>query len=137
MIGIGRYPDQHFVDTKEEVDELAKRFVQRNIDAYFGCAKFGPLNNRTHENAKYFRALWMDIDCGPTKGIPDEKGIIKGYLDQQTGLDEFKKFCSAVGLPKPILISSGYGIHAYWLLEKTISRREWEPLADRLRELCT
>jgi hypothetical protein len=136
VMGIGKYPDQNFVDTKEEVEELAQRFVKRKIDVFFGCAKYGPLNNRTHENAKYFRALWMDIDCGPTKGVPDEKGIIKGYLDQQTGLDEFKKFCNTVGLPRPILVSSGYGIHAYWLLEQTVSRREWEPLANRLRELC-
>lgn len=136
MIGIGKYPDQHFVNTKEEVEELAQHFVSRRIDVFFGCAKFGPLKNRTHENAKYFRALWMDIDCGPTKGVPDEKGIIKGYLDQQTGLDELKKFCVTVGLPKPILVSSGYGVHAYWLLEETVSRREWEPLANRLRELC-
>ena len=136
VMGLGRYPDQKFVDTKEQVEELAQQFVERKIDVFFGCAKYGPLNNRTHENAKYFRALWMDIDCGPTKGVPDEKGIIKGYLDQQIGLDEFKKFCSAVGLPKPILVSSGYGIHAYWLLEETVSRTEWEPLANRLRELC-
>lgn len=136
MIGIGKYPDQHFVNTKKEVEELAQHFVSRRIDVFFGCAKFGPLKNRTHENAKYFRALWMDIDCGPTKGVPDEKGIIKGYLDQQTGLDELKKFCVTVGLPKPILVSSGYGVHAYWLLEETVSRREWEPLANRLRELC-
>ncbi len=135
-MGIGKYPDQNFVDTKEEVEELAQQFVSRKIDVFFGCAKYGSLNNRTHENAKYFRALWMDIDCGPTKGVPDKKGIIKGYLDQQTGLDEFKKFCIAVGLPRPILVSSGYGIHAYWLLEETVSRREWEPLANRLRELC-
>jgi hypothetical protein len=136
VMGIGKYPDQNFVDTKEEVEELAQQFVSRKIDVFFGCAKYGSLNNRTHENAKYFRALWMDIDCGPTKGVPDKKGIIKGYLDQQTGLDEFKKFCIAVGLPRPILVSSGYGIHAYWLLEETVSRREWEPLANRLRELC-
>jgi len=137
VIGIGKYADQHFVDTREEVEELAKRFTERKIGAFFGCAKFGSLNNRTHENAKYFRALWMDIDCGPTKGVPDSKGIIKGYLDQQTGLDELKKFCITVGLPRPILVSSGYGVHAYWLLDKTISRREWEPLANRLRELCS
>lgn len=136
VMGIGRYPDQSFVDTREEVEELAKIFVDKKIDAYFGCAKFGALNNRTHENAKYFRALWMDIDCGPAKGVPDEKGVVKGYLDQQTGLNEFKKFCITVGLPRPILVSSGYGIHAYWLLQETIPRAEWIPLANRLRELC-
>ena len=136
VIGIGRYPDQHLVDTREELDAYTKNFNERKIDAYFGCAKFGPLNNRTHENATYFRALWVDIDCGPTKATPNEKGVIQGYIDQQTGIAELKKFCMAVGLPKPILVSSGYGAHAYWLLDKTISRREWEPLAERLAELC-
>lgn len=136
VLGIGRYPDQKFYDTRAEVDKQVEALVKRGFDAYFGCAKFGPLNNRTHENVAYVRALWMDIDCGPTKAVPDEKGIIKGYIDQITGLNEFGKFCRNVGLPKPILVSSGYGIHAYWLLEETISRLEWKPLANRLRELC-
>ena len=136
VLGIGRYPDQKFYDTRAEVDQQVEALVKRGFDAYFGCAKFGPLNNRTHENVAYVRALWMDIDCGPTKAVPDEKGIIKGYVDQPTGLNEFGKFCKNVGLPKPILVSSGYGIHAYWLLEETVSRLEWEPLANRLRELC-
>jgi len=103
---------------------------------FFGCATFGPLNTRTHDNVAFVRALWMDIDCGPTKAVPDEKGVIKGYIDQATGLSELKKFCKSVGLPQPILVSSGYGIHAYWLLEETLVRRDWEPLANRLRELC-
>jgi ketosteroid isomerase-like protein len=136
VLGIGRYPDQKFYDTRAEVDQQVEALVKRGFDAYFGCAKFGPLNNRTHENVAYVRALWMDIDCGPTKAVPDEKGIIKGYVDQLTGLNEFGKFCKNVGLPKPILVSSGYGIHAYWLLEETVNRLEWEPLANRLRELC-
>lgn len=136
VVGIGTYVDQRFVETREEVDEIARAFVAKGVNAYFGCAKFGPLPNRTHENALHFRALWMDIDCGPTKGVPDKNGRIQGYLDQDIGLKEFQRFCAAVGLPKPILVNSGYGIHAYWLLEETISRREWEPLSQRLRELC-
>jgi hypothetical protein len=136
VLGIGKYPDQHLVDTREELEELTKHFNDLGIDAYFGCAKFGPLNNRTHENAKYFKSLWIDIDCGPSKAEPNAKGVIQGYIDQATGLQELKKFCSVVGLPKPILISSGYGIHAYWVLDQTISRLQWEPLAKRLAELC-
>ena len=137
VFGYGKYPDQRFVETREEVEEIAKEFAANGVDAYFGCAKFGPLPTRTHENALFFRALWMDIDCGPTKGVPDDKGRIKGYLDQSIGLQEFQRFCIAVGLPKPILVNSGNGIHAYWLLQETITRREWEPLSQRLRELCT
>jgi len=89
VMGIGRYPDQKFVDTREELNAIAERFVANGVDTYFGCAKYGPLNNRTHANATYFRALGMDIDCGPTKAAPDEKGVIKGYIDQATGLSEF------------------------------------------------
>ena len=136
VLGIGRFPDQRFADTREEAEEIIQEFVGKKIDAYFGCAKFGEADDRTHDNAKYFRALWMDIDCGPTKGVPNSKGKIDGYLDQHIGLAEFKKFCKTVGLPQPILVNSGNGIHAYWLLEETLTRTEWEPLAKRLKQLC-
>jgi hypothetical protein len=137
VIGIeGKDPDQKFADTREEAEELIQDFVSRKIDAYFACAKFGPANNRTHENALYFRALWMDIDCGPTKGVPNAKGKIEGYLDQQIGMAEFQKFCKAVGLHRPILVNSGNGIHAYWLFDRTLTRKEWTPLAKRLKQLC-
>ena len=136
VLGIGRYAEQKFVETREEVTELAQELVDGKKDVYFGCAKFGELNNRTHANAKYFRALWLDIDCGPTKAVPDEKGRIKGYIDQQTGLEELQKFCTATGLPKPILVSSGNGVHAYWLLKETIAKNQWDALADRLEDLC-
>lgn len=137
VLGLGRYPDQSLLDTREEVDSQIAKLVKGKFDVYFGCAKYGQLNNRKTDNALYFRALWIDIDCGPTKAVPDEHGVIKGYVDQQTGLAEFKKFCKTAGLPRPILVSSGYGIHAYWLIGETIGRQQWRPLADRLHELCT
>ena len=136
VFGYGKYPDQRFVNTREELNEIVKEFVENKVDAYFGCAKFGPADNRTHENATYFKALWMDIDCGPTKGVPDDKGRIQGYLTQQIGLIELFKFCKTVGLPKPIIVNSGNGIHAYWLLDETLDRRQWTPLSHRLRDLC-
>jgi hypothetical protein len=136
VIGIGRFADQRFANTREEAEEIIQEFVGDKVDAYFACAKFGEADDRTHNNAKYFRSVWIDIDCGPTKGVPNAKGIIEGYLDQHIGLAEFKKFCKAVGLPQPILVNSGNGIHAYWLLEETLPRKEWEPLAKRLKQLC-
>lgn len=87
VLGLGKYADQKFFDTREEVEAQAKKLVDNGFDVYFGCAKYGPLNKRTADNAIHFRALWMDIDCGPTKGVPDEKGVIKGYLTQDIGSD--------------------------------------------------
>jgi hypothetical protein len=136
VFGNGKYPDQRFVNTKEELNDIAKEFVEKKICTFFGCAKYGPADNRTHENATYFKSLWMDIDCGPTKGVPDKKGKVQGYLSQSIGLLELSKFCKTVGLPKPIIVNSGNGIHAYWLLENTVERRVWEPMSHRLRDLC-
>ena len=131
VFGLGKFPDQRFCDTRAEVDVIAKEFVNNNSNAFYGCAKYGDENNRTHANAKYFRALWIDVDCGEAKAAEG-----KGYLTQAEGLKRFKEFCKATKLPAPIIVDSGYGIHAYWLLEETIERMEWEALADRLHELC-
>ena len=135
ILGLGKYANQKFFDIKEEAEAQIKRLAP-DFNVYFGCAKFGPLDNRTHENALYFRALWIDLDCGEEKATPNEKGVIAGYIDQPTGMSEFKRFCREVGLPKPILVNSGYGIHIYWLLEETLTQKEWNPLAKRLRQLC-
>ena len=58
------------------------------------------------------------------------------YVDQPTGLAELKKFCKAIRMPLPCVVNSGRGIHAYWLLDRTISRAEWKPVAERLKALC-
>jgi len=38
VVGIGKYVDQRFVDTREELDAIAAEFDARNVDAFFGCA---------------------------------------------------------------------------------------------------
>ena len=133
IVGIGKYTDQRFANTKEEADALIEEFKSKQVNVYFGCAKFGTENNRTHDNVAHLRALWLDIDCGPTKGVPNEKGKIEGYLDQQTGLAELQKFCKAVGLPKPILVNSGNGIHAYWIFSDDVPVATWKPYAEKFK----
>jgi hypothetical protein len=131
VFGVGKYPIQSFVDTRKEVTAKAEELVRRGIDAFFGCAKYGPENNRTHENAHFFRALWIDLDCGEAKAAEG-----KGYPTQEAGLLKLREFCKVLNLPRPIIIDSGYGLHIYWLIEEVLTRQQWNPLAKRLRELC-
>lgn len=131
VLGIGRYPAQSFANTREEVTTKAQELVRKGMDVYFGCAKFGPENNRTHENAHFFRALWIDLDCGAEKA---EAG--KGHPTQEDGLLKLREFCKVLNLPRPIIVDSGYGLHIYWLLEETLNQTQWNPLAKRLRTLC-
>lgn len=122
---------QHLVETREEVNELIQDMLEEERDVYFGCAKYETGDNRTGDNAKYFKALWVDIDCGEDKAASGE-----GYIDQATGLQELQRFCKTIGLPKPILINSGRGIHAYWAFTEVIGKDRWQPMIDRLAELC-
>ena len=138
VLGIkGKSVIQKLVQTREEVIETSEKFVAEKRDVYFGCSKFETSDNRTKDNVKAIKAFWIDLDCGVSKAEVNEKtGRPDGYIDQATALQEFKKFCQTVGLPKPILVNSGRGIHAYWPLSAPVTRAEWEPVANRLNELC-
>ena len=128
---------QHLVETREEVDAIAARLVRGKWNVFFGVAKYATNANRTKENVQGLKAFWLDIDCGVGKATPNPKtGRPDGYIDQATGLLALRQFCKTVGLPKPLLVNSGRGIHVYWPLTEEVTREQWEPVASRLRDLC-
>ena len=133
----GKSAIQKLVDTREEVDIAAAEFVALGRDAYFGCAKYTTKENRTRKNVGFIRAFWIDLDCGVKKAeVNADTNRPDGYIDQATAIKALSKFCKLIGLPRPLLVNSGRGIHAYWPLSDTIGRAEWEPVAARLNELC-
>ena len=137
-VGIkGRSVVQKLVQTREELDEISEQFVADNRNAFFAVAKFKTDADRKKDNVQSLKAFWLDIDCGPTKAEINKKtDRPDGYVDQDAGLQALKEFRELIGLPDPILVNSGRGIHVYWPLTKEVTREQWEPVAARLRELC-
>ena len=128
---------QELVSTRREVDKLAEQYVAEGRNVFFGVAKYATGDNRTKENVKALKAFWLDIDCGEAKAqVNPETGRPDGYINQAAGLQALKEFCSVVGLPKPTLVNSGGGLHVYWPLEEEITRAEWEPVAERFKDIC-
>lgn len=138
VVGIkGKSIKQELVETREEVDTFAERFVKEKRNVFFGCAKYATGANRKQSNVLGLKSFWMDIDCGEGKELVNPvTNRPFGYIDQSTGLVELQRFCALIGLPKPIVVNSGRGLHVYWALEETVFRKEWEPVAARLNELC-
>lgn len=138
VLGIkGKDVRQEFAETREEVDVIAEKFVSQKRDAYFGVAKFKTSKNRHKDNVQGLQSFWLDIDCGKSKAKVNPKtNRPDGYIDQEAGIKELQRFCKLIGLPKPVIVNSGRGIHVYWPLTNEITRAEWEPVAERLRELC-
>jgi Domain of unknown function (DUF927) len=78
---------------------------------------------RSIQNALLTRALWTDIDV--------KEG---GYKTLDAALEALQKFIADVGLPPPsALVSSGGGLHVYWISDRDLTLAEWAPYAEGLK----
>jgi hypothetical protein len=84
---------------------------------------------RTHSNVRALKILFADIDTRETK--PNAK-----YADRQEAGKALVAFCKAAELPKPLVVSSGGGLHCYWILEVELTIEQWQPQADGLKAAC-
>lgn len=113
---------QSFYPTIQELSDAATH-ADAGVDVYFGCAAYQDGSSRTKDNVQAVKSFWLDLDAG--RGKP-----YKSYTDAVAALGQF---CSDLSLPKPTAITSGNGVHAYWLLDESITRTEWEPIAEQLK----
>lgn len=90
----------------------------------------GKKKYRVKENWSHAKAFWVDIDCGEDKAAEG-----KGYATKKDAITAIKQFCENTGLPKPMIVDSGYGIHIYWNLENSISHGLWQAVALKLKNL--
>ena len=128
---------QTLVQTREEADRVIAQYLDQERNVFFGVAKYKTDAGRTKDNVLALRSLWLDIDCSEAKAAVNEKtGRPDGYATQRDGALALLEFRKLVGLPKPTIVSSGRGIHAYWSFDRDVTREEWEPVAERLRDLC-
>jgi hypothetical protein len=121
-------PKQKFTETLEELELIANEMLQDAFDVYFALASYEDSTaGRTNNNALYLKSFFLDLDCG----------LGKPYASQEDALVALKKFIKELGLPKPTLVNSGRGVHVYWVLDQSITRAEWKPVAESLKALCT
>jgi len=127
----GKSIKQLFFTSKQAAIANALELDAEGYDTYFACAKFNSNEERTAVNAKYFKTLWLDIDCGEKKFAEG-----KGYRTKGDATQALKEFCKAHSLKAPTIVDSGNGLHCYWVFDTTLSYNEWRPLADALKKLC-
>lgn len=128
---------QLFYETREELDAGIEKFTAARWCTFFGLARFKTGKDRTHDNADALQSFWVDIDCGPGKSDIDETTKRpEGYESQVEGLTALREFCAKLNLPKPLLVNSGNGLHAYWPLKEEVPAAEWDFIAKRFRAAC-
>ncbi len=136
----GRVKWNEFAATVEELWGKEQRHdADPRLAVYHACASYrearhdpkgtpGPQKRlgRTGHNVALLRALWMDLDGGPGKPYPAGEDAGRAVL----------QFCQAAGLPAPVLVSSGNGCHAYWVLAQALPPDEWIRYAEGLKSLA-
>lgn len=132
----------HSIDAA--IDHI-NRLTFENAPAYFALATYekdrywdaeatnqdgskGRWKTRTQENARYLKSFFLDLDVDPADD--------KKFASKAAALTELKVLVKTIGLPKPMVIDSGGGIHAYWPLSMAIPVSEWRPIAEQLKAIC-
>lgn len=80
--------------------------------------------SRSADFTEAFRAMWLDLDVGEEKAATG-----KGYATQDLALEALDQFVTDLGLPQPMLVNSGGGVHAYWPFTADIDSTSWFKLA--------
>jgi hypothetical protein len=110
--------------------------------AYFAMATFekeqvwdhaanngaGKYRFRTQANAQFIKSFFLDLDVDPEDP--------KKFSSKQDAVAKLKAFVHKIGLPPPMIVDSGGGIHAYWPLFAEVSTVDWRPVADKLKAIC-
>ena len=117
---------QKFYTSIGDMADAARDLDSKGYDAYFALATFEENNSRKVNNVKQLKSFFLDLDCGETKDYPNQDEALKAL----------QGFCKTLSLPKPKLVNSGRGIHAYWFLSESVGIDDWLPVAERLKKLC-
>lgn len=116
-----------FVKTQEELHQAALAFDAQKKETYFALAVFRSGDSRCAVNSSHIKSLFADIDIG--EGKP--------YASSEEALEALDKWSMHVLAALPIVVNSGYGLHAYWPLTEAVSVETWKPVAENFKRACS
>ena len=112
----------------EDAAELVDMLDSTGRDVYFAAATFcDPKDGRGVHNVHSVKSFFYDLDCN--------KGVAS-YESKKAAATDLFRFLDETRIPRPTLVDSGHGIHAYWALDKAIDYNTWKPIADSFKQLA-
>ena len=142
--GSSRYIENHSKKSEliNTIGKWQKSEVRltREAEIFVGMSSFdfkGDEPARKKKYAVYNKAFFLDIDCeGAKAAVGEEEDGSKCYSSKKEAGRALQNFIEATGLPQPMIVSSGWGLHVYWILEKSIPSDDWLVYAKHLKKLA-
>ena len=124
----------------ETIQDLEQEAIRLDTDpgntVYYGIASYkdnieddGKVR-RTQEKASVFKTLAFDVDPKDA-----QKNVV--YTSQKDMVRATFESCDKIGLPYPVFVNSGHGMHGYYPLAAEISKTEWIAISTALRDAFT
>lgn len=110
----------------ENIDDLldgAENYVDE-YNVFFATATFTSSDDRLAKHSEYLNSFFLDIDSKDVGG-------------KDEALKRVKMLCKITGLPKPLIVDSGNGMHFYWILSEQVKAEKWQPIASAFKKFCT
>ena len=113
-----------FAETLDDVFDKIDR-IKSNQNTFVALGSFDGYSRKAVD-CLFVRSFFIDLDVGPTKD----------YASKDDAYDGITSLLVQTGLPEPVVIDSGGGIHAYWLMDEDIPAEEWKTYAEKFKALC-
>lgn len=123
----GRRFNQQFPSRIVVAAEGIRQMDALRKNTYYAMAAFQKRGTREQTNVKTLKAFWLDVDCGASKAAEG-----RGYATKADAARALVAACRTLGLPAPMVVDSGNGLHAYWPLDKSVPSDLWKPVAMQL-----
>ena len=123
-------PRHGYFDSVDKLATVVTALNGRGMNTYYSISTFKE-KRRLKENVQLTKVLAIDVDCGIGKN-----GKPKPFPNASEGAKALVAFVKATGLPMPMMVSSGNGIHVYWIFDEAVAPEQWNPLAHALKAAC-
>lgn len=129
-------PHHYVFDDFDLMVEKVNALIPRNRAIYHACSSYTEVKynefshpvGRTQGNVKLVKALWQDIDVGKRDKTTHQLKP-DNYESKEHALAALKAMLRATGMPTPMLVDSGNGLHCYWPFTEAVTPVEWRELA--------
>jgi len=108
-------------------EHLAELNKHKDTDVYTGVASYTS-RKRERKNVSRIQCVLLDVDLkGDRPHYTNKRDAVLGVL---------KLYKEVRCLPKPWIIDSGHGIHAYFVFDRPVTVNEWQPVANTFSKVA-